>query len=259
MNPIRFITTFRSTLFGVATAAGCTALVVVSCDFNVNYKNGDGNITASSIQVPPFDGIIVGGNYNVLLVEGHEHRVEITTDQNLLRHIEVGDRDGLLYIGSLKKLRGTEGISIEAHYKTLNRVVITGSSSVRTRGSIDTELFVLDQSGSAAFSGNFNTGRLEVNMSGAGVVKAMGYAEFQKIVISGAGGYEGARLQCKSCDVTLSGIGGARVYVTDTLKASITGVGGILYRGDPVHIKRRITGLGKVKPDGDVPENSRDI
>jgi hypothetical protein len=225
------------------------AFAALSCDFSLQYEKGNGNIVTRKVPVASFKGIIIGGNYNVLLREDTDHAVEITTDENLMDAIEIGDHDGLLYIGNVKKLKGTEGIEVVVYYTMLHRIESTGSSSVRTSGSIDGDVFVLDQSGSAAFTGSFNTRKLEINMSGAGVVKAMGYTETQEITISGAGGYQGFDLHSKNCDITLSGIGGASIYVTDTLEATITGIGGILYRGQPAHIRRRITGVGKIRPD----------
>jgi hypothetical protein len=47
--------------------------------------------------------------------------------------------------------------------------------------------------------------------------------------------------------VDLSGLGGAEVMATEKLKATITGVGGIVYAGNPKNIEKQITGFGKIK------------
>jgi hypothetical protein len=83
-------------------------------------------------------------------------------------------------------------------------------------------------------------------MSGAGVIILAGDTEFQEAHISGAGGLMAKDLRSKECEIHLGGIGGADVYVTERLEASITGIGGIQYSGNPRLIEKQITGLGKI-------------
>ena len=63
--------------------------------------------------------------------------------------------------------------------------------------------------------------------------------------ISGAGSYQGEALQATTASVTVSGIGGATVRVSDKLNVLISGAGSVSYIGDPA-VSQRISGLGSV-------------
>ena len=64
----------------------------------------------------------------------------------------------------------------------------------------------------------------------------------------GAGKLEAFDLDSKDCDVTVGGLGGAEIYVTGKLNATIEGVGSIKYDGEPIDINTEIKGLGRIKP-----------
>lgn len=225
--------------------------LALSCNFNLKYKIGSGNMVTEEISVEPFSSLILGGNYKVLLEASEKPAVVIRTDDNLIKYIRVEVREGELYIGNIHNLKGSEGIHINIFYQELGRLVSTGSSSVRNKGTLNPEKFELDMSGSGAFEGSLNVHDFELNISGAGLVETNGFAENQVINISGAGGYQGFELQSMNSTITLSGVGGARIYASDKLVATITGLGGIVYRGEPKKIERRITGMGQIKRDSE--------
>ena len=64
--------------------------------------------------------------------------------------------------------------------------------------------------------------------------------------MSGAGDLEAYDLVSKYCKITLSGIGSAEIFVEEELEASISGVGGISYRGNPNKVRDDISGLGRI-------------
>jgi len=89
---------------------------------------------------------------------------------------------------------------------------------------------------------------LKVMLSGAGIVKIAGETNKQELKLAGAGSLKAFDLESKSCKVVVSGLGGAEIYVTEDLDASIEGVGGIEYEGKPLNVRTEINGLGKIKP-----------
>ena len=91
------------------------------------------------------------------------------------------------------------------------------------------------------------TEKVFVNLTGAGIVILSGETDIQETHISGAGGLRAFNLESKTCIVNLSGLGGAEVTATDKLEATISGVGGIIYSGNPKLIERQISGFGKIK------------
>jgi Putative auto-transporter adhesin, head GIN domain len=67
--------------------------------------------------------------------------------------------------------------------------------------------------------------------------------------LSGVGAVELGSLLARDAHVKLSGTGNVHVYATDTLDASVDGVGSISYSGNPSHVRKHVTGLGAITAD----------
>ena len=78
-------------------------------------------------------------------------------------------------------------------------------------------------------------------------IRLSGEVTNQDLTISGPGDYLARGLRSSEVIVHVSGPGDAVVYAEDVLEASVSGPGGLRYRGDP---KVRYTGMGPgcVKP-----------
>ena len=77
-----------------------------------------------------------------------------------------------------------------------------------------------------------------------------GKADFAEIDLTGAGDIDAADLKVQTADVSLTGLGSATIWVTETLTGTITGAGSIEYYGDP-QTDLENTGLGVFKSLGD--------
>ena len=64
--------------------------------------------------------------------------------------------------------------------------------------------------------------------------------------MSGAGGYNAANLRSHSCTISISGVGGAKVFADQTLNAQVSGVGGVEYYGNPSDVQTEVSGLGSI-------------
>ena len=218
-----------------------------SCHLGLNIKRGNGNVVSVQKDIAPFTSLDFGGNYTVNLEHGDRPSMTIKTDENLLEYINVESYNDKLYINNMHTLSGTEGIEINITYTTLDDISSSGSSTIKNIGSLKADHLKIDMSGAGAIEMDLEVKNLELALSGAGVVKLTGYAENENFDISGAGGLKAYMLQSKNCVVSLSGIGGAQIYVTEKLEATISGIGGISYRGQPQDIQRHISGLGKIQ------------
>jgi hypothetical protein len=224
-------------------------IVVISLFFgtcSLDFKRGNGNMETSEFEIESFRKIYVGGNYELKMIPAKVCRVVIETDENLLRYINVEQHEETLNINNVHNLKSSRGIFIEVYYTALEQIYSTGTSKIGHEGVIEAGELRINLSGAGAIDLDIETVRVQVEMSGAGVIILSGNTEIQEAHISGAGGLMAEKLQSKECDIHLGGIGGANVYVTEKLEASITGIGGIQYSGNPQLIEKRITGLGKI-------------
>ena len=227
--------------------------IFIACD--LNFKRGNGNIEVREFEVEEFHKIYVGGNYNLTLIPAKKNRVVIETDENLFRYINVESFDESLNINNVHKLKGSEGIFIDVYYQQIDQISSTGASKIGHEGILEAESLGIDLSGAGSVNLEINTGLVKVEMSGAGVIELSGRTDRQEAHISGAGGMMSEGLKSRECDVNLSGVGGANVYVTEKLEASITGIGGITYSGNPKLIEKQVSGLGKIMRNSEFIED----
>lgn len=230
-----------------------------SCNLGLNIKKGNGNIITVQKDISDFSGLEIGGNYKLSLEEGNAPSLTIKTDENLLDFINVESHNDKLYINNVHTLKSTDGIYIYITYKNLNEISCSGTSFIKNKGSLKTDHLKVDMSGAGAVEMDLEVNNLDVDLSGAGMVKFTGYAENENFDISGAGGLKAFNLKSNNCDISLSGIGGAEVFVTEKLDATISGIGGISYRGQPNIIERHITGLGKIKQSNEPFEDEENM
>lgn len=224
----------------------CTlSLFLQSCSLNI--KRGNGNIEIEEIELDQFIKINIGGNYDVTLIKSDETKVIIETDENLFPFINTEVFNQALNINSVHQLKGTEGIKIEIYYTQIDHIHSTGASNIEHEGILANEELTIELSGIGAIDLEIQTTKVSINLTGAGVVTLSGDTDLQETHISGAGGLRAFDLKSAECSIDLSGLGGGEVFVTEKLNATITGVGGIIYAGNPKNIEKQITGFGKIK------------
>ena len=95
-----------------------------------------------------------------------------------------------------------------------------------------------------------NANLLDVVVSGAGDIELIGKVEVQNVLLSGFGRYQAFDLESQEADVTISGAGGADVWVTEKLAVTISGAGDVNYYGSPT-VTPDISGLGRIQSQGE--------
>jgi len=87
---------------------------------------------------------------------------------------------------------------------------------------------------------------LNLEISGVGSVDIAGKCTEQHLTLSGAGSYQGTRMETQRTTIKLSGVGNARVWANEMLDATISGAGGIEYYGE-AKVNQKVSGLGVIK------------
>lgn len=221
------------------------SLLFHSCSLNI--KRGNGNIEIQEIELDKFNTVNIGGNYDVTLIKSNENKVIIETDENLFPYINTEVFNQSLNINSVHQLKSTEGTTIEIYYTQIHHIHSTGASNIEHRGILENENLTIDLSGIGSIELEIKSTTLSTNLTGAGVITLYGNTDLMETHISGAGGLRAFGLKSSECSINLSGLGGAEIMATEKLEATITGVGGIVYAGNPKIIEKQITGFGKIK------------
>ncbi len=238
----------------ITAIASLTMLVWLSaCNLDLGER-GNGQIITETRETDDFNEIELQGNFKVTLQQADNPGVIISTDENLMSHITVETIGRLLKISSDRKLRPSDGSEITINYQSIDHIDVTGAASLRANETFEGNYLRISMSGAGEVDMRVDLGKLDLDISGAGAVQLSGNVEEQSISMSGAGGYDGEDLISKNCRVSISGVGGASVYVTGELNASVSGIGGVSYRGNPENVKSDVSGLGSVSED----KNGRD-
>lgn len=201
-------------------------------------------------KVGSFKGVKIGGSFDVIIQEGASEGVKITASDINLEDIITEMRGDMLVIRTKDdkwNWRNSYKVDIVVTYKTLNSIVSSGSSSIVVKSTIKSDNFSLELSGSGKFKGSIEASELETSLSGSGDIELSGKASKQEISISGSGDIEALGMKTSYTKVSISGSGNAKVAVSESLEARITGSGDIRFEGNPSKQIIKSTGSGSIR------------
>ena len=187
---------------------------------------GNGRIKTEERRTAAFANFDAGGAFEIEWQKGSP-AVRITTDENLLPYIENDVSDDTLRLRTREHIWPTHGIKVVISSPTRAGGRIRGAVKL-TAKQLTGPTFALESKGASDVSLDGNIDRLLVDMTGASQLAA-------------------GKLQVKTAEISTTGAGDAEVAVTDTLKVVITGAGKVTYSGNPLTIKKQITGAGSIR------------
>jgi len=87
----------------------------------------------------------------------------------------------------------------------------------------------------------------DFDVEGAGELVADGAVDTLKVRISGAAKVDAAAVQAHTVDVDVNGAGDATVRAQDAVTANVSGIGRIVYLGNPHSVEKHVSGLGSIR------------
>ena len=209
--------------FAAAKLLTFAALALGGC--HITGIRGNGNITTDTRTVPDFTSVEADGAFTITWANAPAG-LKITTDQNLLSHIETGVSGQKLRIHSRGQLRPTEGIKVTLSSSALSGARLTGAVRL-TATKLAGKGFYLEGTGATRVVADGTVNELMATMSGASRLDA-------------------ESLQAETVELSISGAGKAEVAASKILKVAISGAGKVTYTGDPT-VEKRISGAGSVR------------
>lgn len=171
-----------------------------------------------------FTRIVIKGAVDIIVVAGKKQSVEITTESRYQDWVETEvDGDTLIIRQKGRKWRGVD-IEIEISMDELTAFIIDGAADAELSG-INSEEFELVINGAA-----------DIDIEGT-----CGSAHFE---INGAGDLDASELKCKDVEIEINGAGDADVYASESVVASLNGVGAVEVYGNPKRVRPSIRGFG---------------
>jgi Putative auto-transporter adhesin, head GIN domain len=220
-------------LVAIATFATFATLAMTACgDINIKIGGktaaitGSGTAATATRDVPVFTTIETHGACKLTLRVGEAQSIKITADDNLLPYLTSEVKDGVLVLKSLVAVSTKNGIAYEITAPQIDRLLNSGAVAVNASG----------------FSGP----SLTVEASGAGSLVLAGKVDSFNSSLSGVGSLNADKLVADRVSVDVSGVGSAEIRAEKSLKANVSGVGSVKWRGAATDVSKNVSGIGSV-------------
>lgn len=219
------------------------AMMVVSA---CNNKTGSGNIVSEKRNTGSFDGVRVGGGFEVEITKGDIHSVTIVADDNLIRNIETKVDNGMLIINS--RHNNVRNANLKAIIVTpeLNHIDASASAEVDVKGSFSSPREVRYEASSAAdIKADINSPAVITNASSGGEITLTGRTRSFKGSASSGGDIDAKNLLSENSSVNASSGATIKVFASVQLDASASSGANIIYKGGG-NVKKSVSSGGSV-------------
>ncbi len=188
---------------------------------------GSGRLVTRDVPVSSFSGVALAGQGDVEVRQDTLQSVRIVADDNIIDRVLVSASDGVLTIDMVPGQYHDITVRAEVSLVSLDLLSLSGAGSIVTTSPV-------------------RTSSLSCTLSGAGSMSVNGSADDHALLISGAGSVHAFGLLAPHCSAVVSGTGTAEVYASSRLDATISGVGNVVYDGNPASVSQHVSGMGAV-------------
>jgi len=224
----------KAKMFKLGALGLLVIALLTACRFNpldtVGSTNvsGSGKVVTETRNVSGLDGLIIVGTGKINIDRTGAESLSITTDDNLLQYIDTQVRGGKLVIEFKPKIwvDRFSDLSFNLTVKDLNSLHVTGAAKIDAK--------------------NLQGDQMTVNLDGVGTTNLAGKVDQLTVSLTGASAFNSENMQAKRATVTNVGTSAAVVRVSDSLMATISGIGAIEYIGNP-QVTKMIVGPGAVR------------
>ena len=176
------------------------------------------------------------------VIEGSEQAIE---------RMKMRVKDGKLLISKQYNWQfwnEFEKIRIYITAPMLDDLVFSGVGNVHLEGKwVGQKLNILLEGAHNVSAHNIDIDELKVRLDGVGNLEIGGKANKARLFLNGTGNIDAYDLTIQNARCAVNGIGRLECYVSDELIADVSGMGSVLYRGEPKNVRSSVNGMGKVK------------
>lgn len=210
----------------VATLSAAVLVALTACHHGGKGVQGSGVRKTEKRDLGAFKSIETTGAYEIRITCQQPASFEIEADDNIVPLIRTEVRGDVLHISSDTGYRATKGITVRIAIPDLEGIVSQGAGDIHIT--------------------NVKNDKLAIRLTGAARIEAAGETDSLSIATTGAGKIDANNLHARRADVTVTGAGNVDVYASERLDARVSGVGQVIYDGDPNVVHRDVSGIGSV-------------
>lgn len=228
-----------------------SALVMTSCNIST-FKSGikgNGNMISKEIAIEDYNSISLGEIFDLVYTQDTNKnpylRVEI--DENLIDYVSITVNNNRLEVGISQDINPKHH-KIYTNSTSLSEISSSGINNIELKDSIFSEDLRISGSGVGHIIGqNLHCQNINISMSGIADITLAGEVQNANMSVSGKGNINAYELKAQNADCSVSGMGHIEVYASKLLSAHVSGVGKIIYKGDPIEKKLSTSGIGSIK------------
>ena len=205
--------------------------MVSSCSITKNMGNaqvkGDGNLASEMRKLSNFRAIEISIGYDKIRVNcSQKPSILISGDENILPLITTRISKGVLKIESDSTFETKADSEIIINIKSLKDFTFDGVGKT-----------VID---------NLNEDKFTCNINGVGSCELKGKVESFYVSVNGVGSVNARELIADDVVASLNGVGSVKLYAKNSLNASVNGIGGLTYFGNPTELILNDSGIGGI-------------
>lgn len=233
------------------------SLILFALTLSLNAQNwwgngekikGNGNVVTVKRTTSDYDGISIGGSFDVILIKGKEGNIKIEGEENIIPFIETEVNYNTLKIKFEKNIniRTTKKLTITVTYEDIEKVSLGGSGNITAEGTIKSSDFSVSLGGSGNITLEVDADEVNSNIGGSGNIRLAGKSNELTCSIAGSGSIKAYDLRTDTLNANIAGSGSIRTTVKTKIKAKVVGSGSIYYKGNPKYIDSKSVGSGDV-------------
>ena len=157
---------------------------------------------------------------------GQEPSIHISGDENILPLITTRISKGILKIESDSTFETKADSEIIINVKSLKEFTFDGVGET--------------------FINNINEDKFICSINGVGSCDLNGKVKSFNISVNGVGSVNARQLIAADVVASLNGVGSVKLYAKNSLNASVNGIGGLTYFGNPTELILNDSGIGGI-------------
>lgn len=224
---------------------------LTSCD--KDCMTSTGTETTVERTVSDFKHIQVWDNVDVQITQATENRIQVKAGDNIIENIETSIQNGILKISNLNSCNWVRSydkdITVFIDVKDLYELEIHGTGEVSSNNTIVSDSLMLnvwDAAGKVDLAIETQKSTIRYHIGTADIFYS-GTTRLSYISSNSFGPVDARNLKSEQTYISSLGSNNNYVWATEILEATISSIGTIYYKDDPVILRTFINGSGEVK------------
>jgi hypothetical protein len=221
----------------------CLGLSFYSCD--VESIKASGDVTVETYNYTDFDGIDICCDMKAYITfSNSEEFIEIEADDNLHEHIVV-ELSGTTLVVRVKdntRIRGNETMNVYITASSLTYFEASGDAEIYLENELTGEKVDIEVTGDSKFTGALEVESMDAELKGDSEMRITGSTLKLDAELIGDSKLENFDFVVEDLEIELAGDSEAYLTVTNSIDVEATGDSRLVYKGDAMVTRQRLTG-----------------